>query len=555
MVAWPRRPGARVRWRHALQMSLGTCVFILLGGALPGAQATAQSPTDPLADSLAVLEDRVESLRQAPPEVLASAQAELSELYAYLGRHEEALEAGREAAGNLESAGDRTALALVHNRMGLAHWNLVQYDSAVARFTRAQELWTELDDRSSLGRVHNNLGAAHYQWGNYELALSSFLRALEYRREMGQEEGQALALTNVGRTYHDWGQFPRARQAYAEAIRVSDRTNYAFGQAYGRLNLAELYLDEGSLAPARELFLQSLARYGEPDETIPPSDALGGRILNLLGLGAIHISEGELEEGIQLLEETLQVAQNADNPRHMARSRLELGRGLQAAGRYDEASQQLTLGLESARARAQRPIALELLAALSRVEELRGVPTEALAHLQAHMALQDSIFDQGAVQRIAAMEAQDETARQERQNALLREEQRIREAVIRRQQVITVLGGTLLALSALLLGVLVHFYRRGTERQRELAQSNTALETANRDLREALAEVRTLKGLIPICAHCKNVRDDEGYWESVESYIGARSQALFSHSICTECGPRVYGEDWPEPQTASDDSS
>jgi len=103
--------------------------------------------------------------------------------------------------------------------------------------------------------------------------------------------------------------------------------------------------------------------------------------------------------------------------------------------------------------------------------------------------------------------------------------------------------------------VLVHFYRRGNERQRELAHSNTALETANRNLREAIAEVRTLKGLIPICAHCKNVRDDEGYWESVESYIGARSQALFSHSICTECGPRVYGEDWPEPQTASDDSS
>ena len=54
-------------------------------------------------------------------------------------------------------------------------------------------------------------------------------------------------------------------------------------------------------------------------------------------------------------------------------------------------------------------------------------------------------------------------------------------------------------------------------------------------LREALAEVRRLSGLIPICAHCKKIRDDAGYWQAVEGYISEHSEARFSHGLCPDC--------------------
>ena len=54
-------------------------------------------------------------------------------------------------------------------------------------------------------------------------------------------------------------------------------------------------------------------------------------------------------------------------------------------------------------------------------------------------------------------------------------------------------------------------------------------------LEEALSQVETLSGLLPICAHCKKVRDDEGYWHQVEAYVAKRSRASFSHSLCPEC--------------------
>ncbi|HYA14607.1 MAG TPA: PAS domain-containing protein [Syntrophales bacterium] len=60
------------------------------------------------------------------------------------------------------------------------------------------------------------------------------------------------------------------------------------------------------------------------------------------------------------------------------------------------------------------------------------------------------------------------------------------------------------------------------------------------ELKEALSKIRTLSGLLPICAACKKIRNDKGYWEQLETYISERSEADFSHSICPECVNKLY---------------
>lgn len=61
-------------------------------------------------------------------------------------------------------------------------------------------------------------------------------------------------------------------------------------------------------------------------------------------------------------------------------------------------------------------------------------------------------------------------------------------------------------------------------------------------LREALAQVKQLSGILPICANCKKIRNDSGYWEQVESYIKDHSEAEFSHGLCPECIRKLYPE-------------
>lgn len=62
------------------------------------------------------------------------------------------------------------------------------------------------------------------------------------------------------------------------------------------------------------------------------------------------------------------------------------------------------------------------------------------------------------------------------------------------------------------------------------------------ELQDALAKVNTLSGLLPICTYCKKIRDDEGYYHKIESYIGEHSDAEFSHGICEECAEKYYPE-------------
>ena len=77
--------------------------------------------------------------------------------------------------------------------------------------------------------------------------------------------------------------------------------------------------------------------------------------------------------------------------------------------------------------------------------------------------------------------------------------------------------------------------------QKELRRKNSELEAA-------LSQVKRLSGLLPICASCKKIRDDQGYWQDVAVYIQDHSEAELSHGLCADCAkrlyPELYEEDW-----------
>ena len=101
--------------------------------------------------------------------------------------------------------------------------------------------------------------------------------------------------------------------------------------------------------------------------------------------------------------------------------------------------------------------------------------------------------------------------------------------------------------------------KRVEQRTAELRKTNEnlSLEVAEREkaeqereqvivkLQQALAQVKRLSGFLPICASCKKIRDDQGYWQQVEAYIRDHSEAEFSHGLCPECAKKLYPELFP----------
>lgn len=104
------------------------------------------------------------------------------------------------------------------------------------------------------------------------------------------------------------------------------------------------------------------------------------------------------------------------------------------------------------------------------------------------------------------------------------------------------IGVSLRFLTSLLLVALIAY---SLEASREkyihlLTVEQTNLLDEKQNLERALKEVKTLSGLIPICSNCKKIRDDEGYWQQVETYVRNHSTADFSHGICPECYEKLY---------------
>ena len=91
-------------------------------------------------------------------------------------------------------------------------------------------------------------------------------------------------------------------------------------------------------------------------------------------------------------------------------------------------------------------------------------------------------------------------------------------------------NGGIRFVSFLILGIAIATIRKLLEVEKELS----------RNLKATLEEVKLLKGFLPICSSCKNIRNDRGYWEKIELYIEEHSDAEFTHTLCPDCLKKLY---------------
>jgi len=90
-----------------------------------------------------------------------------------------------------------------------------------------------------------------------------------------------------------------------------------------------------------------------------------------------------------------------------------------------------------------------------------------------------------------------------------------------------------------------HLYEKAQQEISERKNAEEELRELVDKLEKTLDEVKTLSGLLPICAQCKKIRDDKGYWNNVESFIEKRLDTSFSHGLCPDCTDQLYGgEQW-----------
>jgi hypothetical protein len=121
---------------------------------------------------------------------------------------------------------------------------------------------------------------------------------------------------------------------------------------------------------------------------------------------------------------------------------------------------------------------------------------------------------------------------------------RILDALLMNLALCAVITSLVIGLTYLSIGVYQKRINRMFEAEQKLRQmsveQNDEIVRKNVELEAALADIRQLSGLLPLCASCKKVRDDDGYWRQIESYVQQHSEAQFSHSLCPDCVRKLY---------------
>ena len=408
--------------------------------------------------------------------------------------------------------------------------------AAVSRHAMAEGAYrTALERSESLGAVRQ-MAESHYRiartlmsLNRYETAVERYLDAARHAEAAGDPEFAAVVTDHLGMAHFVLRNYGKAMDLCRRAEAVLERSADRALHAENLQHIGIIYTGSNQWREALDYFQRVLAL----------RESLGDRVALIGALGNVALAQNGLArygDALASLDRALALGTGSEDPRVGAFLLVRRARVLRAVGRFDEASRDFDRALAIDRTLGnKRRLASTLTAIADFYRDRPGHETRVIAALDEAMTLNQSVYDEESTARINELQERYDAESRQRQIDLLERDKAIRALEARQQRLVQTGTGVTSLLAIAGLAFVVVRYR---------AEAKTS-----RELREALQNIRTLQGLLPICAHCKKIRDDEGYWQQVESYIGQRSEARFSHGICPECAGQFYPDVFGSPNT------
>lgn len=423
----------------------------------------------------------------------------------------------REAA---RLAGDRRGQAEAHNYIAYGYRNQSMLDLARQSASESIRLFSEAGDAWGEAQGYNTLGLIEADAGRFGEALEVHLKALAIRQRTGDREGLAYSYNNLGNAYRNIEEYEKALEYHERGLALKVELGMKSSEAYSHQNMGLVYFEMKDNANALAAYRRALAIREE----------LGDRRAMGVSLNAIGQVEAQTDPRAALatFDRALALRREAGDRRGEVATEINLGGAYRRLGDLSRAIDAYMRAL-AITDRIDAPLLRSnALRALADAEAARGDFRAAYGHQLEHQAARDQMFNRENADRLQRLQVAHEAEQRQREIERLQQESALRDAELSRVRMMR----TALAVIAVLVGVsLTLLYGRFRSKQRSEARFRAQAEA----LADALNRVNVLKGMLPICAWCKKIRDDNGYWTQVESYVSTHSAAEFTHSICPSC--------------------
>lgn len=434
---------------------------------------------------------------------------------------EKSIEIARRALELAREQGDAINAAEALHNLAVAQRNLGRYDLARDYAQQSADAYAAAGDRKGEAQGYNTLGLIHSDRGDYGRSLEYHHRALDIRLAIGDQQGIAFSYNNLGNMYRNVQDYARALEHHYKALAIKktldDRSSLAFSYA----NIGTVYNTMGDTAKALESMREALRireEIGEERYVASTHNAIG-----------LVLDDKTPQAALVEFEKALAIRERLGDRRGTAGTLANIGDVQRKLDRPDLAVATLTRALRIADEIQAPVLQIEIYGHLASAEAARGNFKAAYDWHQKYTALKDRTFNQENSDRLNRLNTAYEAAQREQQLALLGKETELQAAQLGRQR-------ALIVAAVIGVGVLVLLYvlrRRSERRYRQQAEQ----------LQHAIDTAKTLRGLLPICASCKKIRDDRGAWQPMEAYISARSDADFTHGYCPACADEALAQE------------
>jgi len=439
------------------------------------------------------LEKELEKFRSMPP---GSELVSVLNRLAYASFHSDPRKAKAcvlEAQDLAERQGLPVEQAKSFSVLGSINHQTGNFSEALSYCRKSMEIYEELDDKNGIASVLSIMAGTYWAQGMTDKALEHYHASLRGKQECGAgKEELALCHLNLGACYSGLLRLDLALSSYEYALNILEKSGDQKKLAYIYNNIGSVYGKKEELDKARLYFKKALGIR----ENLGDKKGIASTLANL---GSLQEDLGENESALDFFKRSLEVFEDIGNRRLIAYACSCVGGVYTKLGRLDEAEEVICRGLEITRKLKLKDWEILCLENITKLYKAKGDFQKALMYSRELKTCLEEHLNEKSMEKIAALQVQFETEKKEKETEIYR-------------------------------------------------LKNMELSSMNDQLRNALADVKRLQGLLPICASCKKVRDDDGYWQQIESYISEHSDAKITHGICPECSVKLYGKDFAQEQ-------
>jgi len=435
------------------------------------------------------------AIREGDKEKEAAFLSSTAYCYSQTGHFSEAIDYGKRALDLGTQIGNRERVAKAHNTLGITYTFIGAYSQALEECFEALRIREALGLQVPINQSLNNIGVVYHHSGQYEKAIGYFEQILQRIDPAKDTTRLILTKLNMGFAQDKLGRLQEALRNHHEALALILKAEDRPYLAYAYLNLGMTYTDLRVFPQAVRYLRLARAEYQKEEQH-------HGLLQVSNSLARMYLLNNDWARGIAEAKAAVALATRI-NARDEVKTSYELLSDLNLKlGRVDEALRCYKLAVEA----------------------------------------KDSLFSVQESNKLAEAAMKIVTLKRDMEIQALRKDQLASALKLAKERYLSaVLIPSLLFVLAL--AVLLAIINRKMRENRKLVErSNLDLATSNAELQEKINEIKTLSGLLPICARCKQIRDDQGYWNQLEGYISKHTSATFSHGICPNCADDLYPE-------------